>query len=214
MTSVIFDWSGVVKDAVHAQLWILNRMLERCGLPPIALGELQENWEQPYMLFYRKYLPDSFDVTEQATAYRELLFRDDCPRSSAYPGMVDLVRRLNKEGSFLAVVSSDLAESLGAEMKEYGLEGVFDEIVTDVPDKLDAVRAIVEKNGLSPDETFFVGDSNHEIDVAHKTGIRSVATTWGFTSETKLLAYQPDVIVHNALELEEAIGGHARKRPR
>ena len=54
-------------------------------------------------------------------------------------------------------------------------------------------------------DTFFVGDSNHEIDVAKKTGIKSVAVTWGFTSEQKLRARNPDYVIGSFSELEKVV---------
>jgi phosphoglycolate phosphatase len=90
-------------------------------------------------------------------------------------------------------------------VKEYGLENVFSEIITDANDKLPPNQKIIKENNLNPEDTFFVGDSNHEIDVAKKVGIRSVAVTWGFTSEQKLRSRNPDYIVHDAQELESII---------
>ena len=49
--SIIFDWSGVVKDSVEDHLWVINRMFKIVGVGEISLREMKENWEQPYMLF-------------------------------------------------------------------------------------------------------------------------------------------------------------------
>jgi phosphoglycolate phosphatase len=205
MKSIIFDWSGVVRDTVTSQLWIVNRIFEKYGVTKISLEEFRENWEQPVVLFYQKYLPKDYVEAERVKMFRENSFDKDCPKSSAYADMAELVHKLKRDGIFLAIVSTDLKETLTVDIKEWVLENVFDKIVTDVDDKFAAVSEILKANNLNPRDTFFIGDSNHEIDVAKKTGINSIAVTWGFTSERKLRARSPDYIAHNPQELESIV---------
>jgi beta-phosphoglucomutase-like phosphatase (HAD superfamily) len=60
MKNIIFDWSGVVKDTVTAQLWIVNKIFKKYDVDEITLEEFKESWQQPYMGFYKKYLKDKF----------------------------------------------------------------------------------------------------------------------------------------------------------
>lgn len=51
--NIIFDWSGVIKDAFDAHVWVVNKMLETWGSEKrFTYDELKENWEQPYMNFW------------------------------------------------------------------------------------------------------------------------------------------------------------------
>ncbi len=203
MKNIIFDWSGVVKDALACQVWIVNRMLLSYNKKEISAEEFRDNWVQPYDLFYRKYLGDDFTSEKQSSMYKEAIFHEDCPQSIAVPGMPELIRRCKDGGMFLAIVSSDLPEKLHEEIAAWNLEGAFDAIITNVPDKMEAVQSIVKTHALDPQETCFIGDSNHEIDVAKATGIRSIAVTWGFTSERNLRSKHPDYLVRNVEELEK-----------
>jgi|SRR3989344_4037229 len=202
MKSVILDWSGVVKDAVGSHLWIVNRMFKKFGISEISLEELRQNWEQPYMLFYKKYIPN-LSLEEQKKNYREAILSEECPKSESFPGIVELIKKLKNQRVYLAIVASDLPETVLPEIKEYGLENIFDEIFTNVHDKFETVRDLINKQNLDSEDTFFIGDSNHEIDVAKKAGINSVAVTWGFCSESRLKSSHPNFIAHNAEELEE-----------
>lgn len=205
MKNIIFDWSGVVKDAALNQVWVSNYIFNKFGLGPITLSDLRRDWEQPYMNFYKKYLPLGFSREDQSNAYMEAIHHPDCPQSDAVPHMVSLIRKCHERGVFLTVVSSDLAEMLFPELQHYGLEGVFDTVVTDVHDKSEAVQNIIKKYGLKLEDTYFVGDSNHEIEVAHKIGIQSIAVTWGFTSKERLKTHNPDHIVDSPEELFDII---------
>ncbi len=207
MKNIIFDWSGVVKDAVLNQLWITNYIFQKFGVGTITLEQLRNDWEQPYMLFYKKYLPNGFSFEDQSVAYREAIYHKDCPKCTSVPEIVEQIKQFKNNGVFLTVVSSDLTEMLLPELEEYDLLNIFDEVVTDVHDKFDAVDAIIKKYNLNLEDTYFIGDSNHEIEVSKKAGIKSIAVTWGFTSEQYLKSKNPDYIVHNVEELEAVILG-------
>ena len=202
--NIIFDWSGVVKDAVDAQIWKVNKIFEKLGAPQISKVEFQEKFVLPYMDFYAPYLPN-LKKEEQDILYKELSFSDECPVSHSYPMIVELIKELKSKGYYLSIVSSDLSEALYNEIKEYDLENVFDNIVHEVHDKSESVFNLVKDKNLDKNETYFIGDSNHEIEVAKKTGIKSIAVTWGFTSEEKLKSINPDFLVHNVKELRDII---------
>lgn len=205
MKNIIFDWSGVVRDTVTNQMWIINQIFKKYGVREISTEEFRENWKQPPALFYQKYLPEGYNEEERTKLFQELQLDKDCPKAVAFPEVVKLIHTCKESGYFLAVVSSDFPETLLPEVQKYGLENVFNEIITDANDKLEPVQKIIKDNNLNLQDTFFVGDSNHEVDVAKKVGIKSIAVTWGFTSEQKLSAHDPDYIAHNTEELESVI---------
>lgn len=205
MKNIIFDWSGVVRDTVTNQVWIVNRIFKKYGVEEISTEEFRENWTQPPALFYQKYLPLGYNEEVRSKLFQELQFDKDCPKSTSFPEVVKLIHKCKEEGYFLAVVSSDFPETLLPEVKEYGLENIFSEIITDANDKLESVKMIIKKYNLNLQDTFFIGDSNHEIDVSKKVGIKSVAVTWGLTCEEKLRASNPDYMAHNVQELENIL---------
>lgn len=204
MRNIIFDWSGVVKDVLKGHLWIVNRIFKNFGVDEISLEEFKENWEQPYFFFYKKYLPN-ITIKEEQITYREALFHKDCPKSKDFPGITELIKKLKEKGYFLAIVSLDFPETVFSEIEEYGLKDIFNEIVTNVHDKLEGINNLIKNKNLELQNTFFIGDSNHEIEVSKTVGIKSIAVTWGFNNEQKLKSGNPDFLVHNVDELEKII---------
>ena len=205
MKNIIFDWSGVVRDTVTNQMWIVNRIFKQYGVGEISTEEFRENWTQPPALFYQKYLPQGYNEAERSLLFQKLQLDKDCPPATSFPEVVKLMHACKERGFYLAVVSSDYPETLLPEVKAWGLEGVFNDIITDANDKLPSVQKILKERKLDPAVTFFVGDSNHEIDVSKKTGIKSIAVTWGFTSEQKLRARGPEYVARTPKELENII---------
>jgi len=135
MKNTLFDWSGVVRDTMTSQLWITNKIFERYEIRAITLEEFRNNWKQPYTKFYEKYLPKNFSEEDRSGEYRKALFDKECPKSKAFAEIVEVIKKCKEKGHFLAVVSSDLKDSLLSEIKEFGLENIFDENGSSIDDK-------------------------------------------------------------------------------
>lgn len=202
--NIIFDWSGVIKDALRSHVWAVNKMIEIMGGNKMSLEEIKEKWEQPYMNFWNKYYP-KLTLEEEQKLYYEVILRKDCPESDAYPGIVDLIKKLKEKGIFMVVLSSDSPETLFPEMKKFGLENIFSEAMVKIHDKKEVIRGLLERNKFKPEETVFIGDSNHEIEAGKRVRTKTIAVTWGFCTEEKLKLNKPDFLVHNIKELEEAL---------
>ncbi|MCF7833659.1 MAG: HAD family hydrolase [Candidatus Pacebacteria bacterium] len=200
--NVIFDWSGVVKDCVEEHLVIINKIFTHFGAKEISMEELKVEWCQPYMSFYKKYIP-SVTEKEQSVVYKKAI--SESPKAKPYSHIAELIKKVKKSGKKVFIVSSDDSETILPEIKSFGLEAVFDDVVFGVEDKEQEVRQIVTNNSLNKNDTIFIGDSNHEIEVGKKVGIKTVAVTWGFSLENKLKSYNPDFLVHNLEELEKVI---------
>ncbi|HNW71861.1 MAG TPA: HAD family hydrolase [Candidatus Paceibacterota bacterium] len=204
MKLIIFDWSGVIKDGLESNLWICNKIFEKFGVPTISLEEFKENYELPYMNFFKKYIP-SLTLEEERIIYKKYIFDINCPKSKSCLGIIELIKKLKENNYHLAVVSSDFPGTIFAEIKEYGLENIFDDVITGIYNKLEGVNNVIKKRNFDLSNTFFVGDTNHEIEVARQAGIKSIAVTWGFCSEQKLKLENPDYLVHNSNELEKIL---------
>ncbi len=200
--NIIFDWSGVVKDAAKGQLVLINKIFSVLGHRAITLEEMKDEWEQPHMGFYKKYLPD-LTYEEQKSLYTKFILGEETPDS--YPGIVELIKRLKKLGKILFVVSTDIPETLLPEIKKYELADVFNEVISNVDDKEPSVRELISKNNFKLEETVFIGDSNCEVEVGKKVGIKTCAVTWVLISEERLRKMSPDFLVTTVNELEKVL---------
>jgi phosphoglycolate phosphatase len=202
--NIIFDWSGVIKDAVEDHVWVINRMFKNLGAKEMTLEEMQQNWEQPYMKFWNKYYPE-MTLEEEQKIYYQAILHEDCPPAKPYPGIVGLIKKLKKKNIFMAVLSSDAPETVLPEIKNFDLENIFDDLEIKVHDKSEVIESLISRNNFKKEETVFIGDTNHEIEVGKSAGIKTIAVTWGFYPENRLKALNPDYLVHNIKELEDIL---------
>jgi phosphoglycolate phosphatase len=199
---IIFDWSGVIKDSAKEGLCVVNKIFESYGVKALSQEEFQANWEQPYMNFFNKYLPD-LTLAEEQVVYKKALAQ--CPKSKPYPGIVELLKEFQTAGIKMAVLSSDFPETLLLEIKDFGLEQVFVDVVTNVHNKQEAIPGLLERNNFDKTQTIFLGDSNHEIESGKNTDLLTGAITWGYSCEEKLKALNPDFMIRNLENLKRVI---------
>ena len=70
-------------------------------------------------------------------------------------------------------------------------------------DKPSALLALMQKFGVSGQETAYVGDSEVDIQTAKNAGTDCISMTWGFRDEADLRKAGATMLAHNATELTE-----------
>ncbi len=203
--NIIFDWSGVINNNLLTSYHTAMRIFEKYGAPKITLTEFRKNWDQPYMRFYHRYLPD---LTHQQEVEAFALFypkicRQYPPR--VYPGIPEVLRAFQAKRIAMIILSSDFLRTIKREIANFGLAGIFTKIISNVHDKREVIEEAVRKNHFQARETVFVGDTTHEIEAGEKARVQTAAVTWGYQLEEKLKQAKPDFIVHNAQELKTII---------
>ncbi|MCX6764379.1 MAG: HAD family hydrolase [Candidatus Nealsonbacteria bacterium] len=206
--NIIFDWSGVINDDLHTVYRVVLAIFKKFGVKEISLEEFRKEWEQPYMLFYRKYGISGISREEEVAIYKSL-YKDLSAKypPRAYPKIKDTLVKFKKAGINMIILSSNLRETILYDIEEFNLQGLFTEINSEIHDKNDGIQETIKRNGFNPQETVFVGDTTHEVDVGKKAGIKTAAVTWGYNNEDKLKSVNPDFIIHDLEELEKAVFG-------
>lgn len=206
--NIIFDWSGVINDNREISYLVVLEIFKKLNIPPITMEQFRNDWEQPYMLFYNKFIP-YLDMNEEVRLYKEAyakVIKDNEPKARV--GMVPLLKKLKAGGIRLIIISSDHPEYLHKEIANFGLDNIFDEINSDVHDKSKDIAETVRRNNFIPNETIFIGDTQHEIDSGKSVHLLTGAVTWGIHNRKRLTAAKPDYIFDTPDELEQIIFGH------
>ncbi|MFH1235706.1 MAG: HAD hydrolase-like protein [Parcubacteria group bacterium] len=196
--NIIFDWAGVISDNIQNVYQANMGVFAAKGVKRISFDEFRDAWDQPYMLFYKNYLPD-LTFEEESTIFRREIAR--CPLADPFPGIVDVVRALHKAGKYMIVISGDIKETIFPELKKFGLEHVFNDIIYDIHDKAKVIEGAIQRHSLSRPETIFIGDTGHEIKVGKKENVLTGAVTWGYKREADLLKEKPDFVFRKVREL-------------
>lgn len=199
--NVIFDWSGVICDDAFAVYQADMDMFKEFGVKPISFEEYKREWEMPFMNFLHKYIP-GLTMEQQSKIFPKAIAKYN--KNKLFPGVEITLKKLFDNQVNLFIVSSDIGIILDM-LKFFKLEKFFTEVVYNVHDKTKSVQNLIQKYNLNPDQTIFIGDTNHEIETSQTVGIKSGAVTWGYCLEEKLKTLNPDFLIHNFSQLKKIV---------
>ena len=130
--------------------------------------------------------------------------------SPLYPGVRNFLRRITKENSLqLAIATGKGKLGLLQILRAHRIEAYFSSFQTsdDNPSKPNPkmLLKLIKEFNIDPNDALMVGDTDFDIIMAKNANIASVAVSWGYHSEGKLMSSSPSAIVKNFRELEEEI---------
>lgn len=182
---VIFDLDGTLADTSPGILECHRHTNAAMGRPIVDEAILEGVIGGPLLKTYVERFGYSEDVAKRAVQiYREHYAQVGYCESGLYPGMVDCLAALKKQGYLLAVATfkaEDLAKRL---LNLLGVEHYFDVIhgmdAQDTLSKKDLLDLCMNELGVSQAETILVGDSQHDANGAAQAGIDFLGVSYGF----------------------------------
>ncbi len=119
-----------------------------------------------------------------------------------FAGMLDVIKSLT-ENYPLIIVSSTITSPIREYMEGHRATSYFKEIMgNDVhKSKVEKIKMIFDKYGVGPNNCVFITDTLGDIREAEKTGVKSIAVTWGFHDKETLARGNPITIVDKPEEL-------------
>jgi phosphoglycolate phosphatase-like HAD superfamily hydrolase len=69
----------------------------------------------------------------------------------------------------------------------------------------DALYCLINETNHDLDKTIMIGDSFHDIEMAHAAGVKSIAVLWGTYVPEKAIAAMPTMALRNTHELPAAV---------
>lgn len=208
--AVIFDLDGTLLDTLTDIADAVNRVLAANGYPKHP--EQEYRWfvgDGSAMLIKRSLPPDHRDAKNVQAClerfiadYNQHWHRKTIP----YPGIMELLDRLQTRRLKLAVVTNKPHRFAGKMVAHYFPEAAFDPILglhEGVPKKPDPTQALVaaQQMQVAPHECLFVGDSAVDIKTARRAGMPSIGAGWGFRPKSELIDAGADHIIDHPMEV-------------
>jgi HAD superfamily hydrolase (TIGR01509 family) len=201
--AVLFDWDGTLVDSAQRTYRCYVGVFSGFGIA------------YDHAAFERTYSPDWYRTYEDVGLPRELWKEADARWLSCYEteasrlvqGALETLERLRSRGLRQGLVSSGDGTRVRREVAALGLERFFGAVVCGgetarrKPDPEPLLLAL-ERLGLPPAETAYVGDSPEDVAMAKAAGAFAVGVPGGFPNREALAAARPDVL---AQSLEEAL---------
>ena len=197
---IMLDFDGVIVDSLEATYAGAIRYLEEHGLdhlasPEALLAMLDHNW---YEGMARAGLAPEVARALDGALMESLHERID--QVDAVPGMPEAIARLGARHT-LVVITSNYTWFVDGVFRRLGVDGVIEVAGADTDTskvrKMTAARA----RHPHPGGCCYVGDTVGDIAEAREAGVPSVAVTWGWHPEERLLGASPDAVARDPEEL-------------
>jgi phosphoglycolate phosphatase len=209
LKAVLLDLDGTLIDTPQAIVDVTQATLQQLHLPhadpqaikngiglplPIALGQLIGKGPA--------------GAAEAVEIYRVLWRTQVTPRIPhlLYPGVRDGLTMLRQQGLALAVVTGKAQDGAESSVRAAGLSGLFEVVLgyTSVPNPKPAPDLALEalrRLGQPPASAVVVGDATHDLEMAKRAGIRSIAVSYGAQPLAQLLEATPTWVAHSFPEV-------------
>lgn len=207
---ILFDLDGTLTNPKEGITKCVQHALRHFGIER-ECDELVSFIGPPLKEQFMKYasLSES-DAVEAVRVYRERFAPIGLFENEIYPGVIELLEDLKKEGKIIALATSKPTVFAEKIAEKYGIAPYLDylsgsELDGTNVEKSAVVRIAMEKIGAIPEETVLVGDRMHDAEGAKENGIRCIGVSYGFAAEGELEMAGVKVIAHSAKELFEIL---------
>ncbi len=196
---VIWDFNGTLLNDVELCFNLLNKMLSKRNLKTVDLEKYKEIFRFPVKEYYRL---AGFDFEKEPFEITAIEFINDYQPMSLnldlYPKTLDVLATLNKKGYKQLILSASKKENLLEQTKHFGLDSYMEDILgtTDIhaTSKVSLGIEWINMNKVNPKDVIFVGDTDHDFEVASEIGVDCILIAQGHQSKKRLLNVTKNVV--------------------
>ena len=207
---LIFDLDGTVADTLPSIAEAVNMCARHFGYPEKSNDEVRRAVGSGVGVLLQMTMPqDAMADAEQCQKIKEYFAKcyeiTQAKVDTAYSGMAEAMRELYSKGYILAVLSNKPDKLVKMIVDNIFPDGIISVSMgqTELPKKPDPTVPLMlaEQFGVSPNETYFIGDSEVDVLTGKNAGMISVAVSWGFRERSVLESATPDFIFDTRAEL-------------
>lgn len=204
---LIFDWDGTLQDSIGSIVGCTQAAMEELGEGRPATGVIRDSIGLGLRDMVDRFAPGySEDLYQNLiNVYRRLWFEDYRYRHQTFPGVQEVLEELQKGGYLIAVATAKSRRGLDEDLASSGLGGFFqasrtaDEAQSKPHPQM--VLDLLEELGVAAKDTLVIGDTTHDLRMAHNAGADAAAVLTGSHDKTELRRARPLAYFEDLREL-------------
>lgn len=216
---VMFDLDGTLMDSVPDLAAAVDKMLMLLGREPAGIERVRDWVGNGSRVLVRRALVGRLEhdgvgdeLADEALALFMQAYAGGHELTAVYPGVRECLDWLREREVKLAIITNKPAQFIEPLLEEKGLAGYFDWLVggdtlpQQKPDPA-ALFWVMDKAGVAPSESLFVGDSRNDVRAAKAATVRCVALTYGYNHGEPIADEQPALVLDDLRELVASAPG-------
>jgi HAD superfamily hydrolase (TIGR01549 family) len=209
LKALLLDLDGTLVDTPQAIVDVTQSTLAALGLPPADPQKIKEGIGLPLPVALGLLIGTGPTGAADAVEIYRVLWRTHVtPRvpELLYPGVRAGLAELKRADLRLAVVTGKTQDGADSTVAAAQLKDVMDVVlgytsVANPKPAPDIALLALEKLRVRPADAIIVGDSAHDLEMARRAGVRSIAVTYGALPESALRAAAPTWVAHSFPEV-------------
>lgn len=199
---VIWDWNGTLLSDVQHAVDSMNHLLSEHALPFLEVEKYRQIFEFPVRNYYEtlgfNFERESFEsLCERFTAK----FMSGFKHLPLMPSMKVVLQDIQSKSKIQSVLSATIQSDLDEMIRHFELESVFKHVFG-IDNKLGGSkiargRELVALSKIDPSKTVIIGDTLHDLEVAHDLGIDAILLAHGHQCAVRLRKHHNKVIELN-----------------
>jgi pyrophosphatase PpaX len=210
IATAIFDLDGTIADTLPLIYAAFNEALEPALGRQLSEAEIRSTFGPPDNHIMQSLLPGA--EGESAFARYVVAYEREHDRLvTAFHGIDEVTRLAAESGMKLGVVTGKSRRTALFTLEALGLLPSFeviyagDDVDRQKPDPEAVIKILADLRHDPSTPGVFIGDSAADVIAGRAAGLTTIAVTWGSPDHCELFAAKPDIIVHNAEELKDAL---------
>ena len=185
---VIWDWNGTLLDDTHMCYTIANEMRQERGMSLMeGVEEYRRYFTFPVVDYYRR-MGYSFETEPFENISRQFvsLYAARYSTASLQPCAKEALAAVLETGARQVLLSATGQDRLDEQVEFFQLNGYFERVIGNSNNlahgKADYAKEFLRESGVDPARALFVGDTDHDFEIASSIGCGCALLTAGHQS--------------------------------
>ena len=188
---IIWDWNGTMLDDRWLTIAAMNIVLARRNMAELTEDLYLQLFTFPVIEYYRR-LGFDFDKEPFSVSGSEFIneYNARAFEPQLHDGIIDLIAELNENGVSHSILSASSQKILNKLAKHHNINHYFIAVLGQdnhyAYGKIETGKMWINKLGIAPKNTLFIGDTEHDLEVANAIGSHCALLSWGHSSTERL----------------------------
>lgn len=203
--AMIFDLDGTIGNTLPFCIKAFHKSIEPFMKNNITDEEIIATFGPSEEGTIKALIPEHYEEGIKQYLYYYEKFHNECPKP--FDGIVDVIRKLKEKGILVGMVTGKGRKSTDITLEQFEMIGLFDYIETGSINgnrKCEGITRVMEHFNISPEESYYIGDTTADIISARKAGVGIISAAWADTACTEMLkSLKPDKLFITIKEFDE-----------
>ncbi len=188
---IIWDWNGTMLDDRWLTIAAMNIVLARRNMAELTEDLYLQLFTFPVIEYYQR-LGFDFDKEPFSVSGSEFIneYNARAFEPQLHDGIIDLIAELNENGVSHSILSASSQKILNKLAKHHNIDHYFIAVLGQdnhyAYGKIETGKMWINKLGIAPKNTLFIGDTEHDLEVANAIGSHCALLSWGHSSTERL----------------------------